>query len=142
MKDQRITFETAKLAKEKGFQWRILQWVDPPYPGGAPRIVSQDGAGEEYNNPCFSKEGKEIVPKYYSPVNPHYPRPTQSLLNRWLREKYKIYVTCGQAIKKSWIYAIGRIDEGIEYDTDKLYASYEEAMEAGLQEALKLIKNE
>jgi hypothetical protein len=147
MKEQRITFETAKLAKEKGFHWRMLQWAQPPYPGGAPRLISLEGAGDEYGNPCFSEKGKEITPKYYNLSNSHWPRPTQDLLNKWLREKHKIYLQIllveQYNPQRGWGYELTYFKNDSVTNTDETasYPTYEEAMEAGLQRALKLVEN-
>jgi len=144
MKEQRITFKTAKLAKEKGFHWRTLQKGDPPYTGTLPRLIVSEGPGEEHNNPCFSENGKEITPKYYEPRNPHYPRPTQSLLQKWLREKHGIHVLAGPIREGKWDYFICNL-VGInigEDSEDSNYSTYEECFEAVLYEALKLIKDE
>ena len=71
-------------------------------------------------------------------------RPTQELAARWLREIHH-YAVCVWFSKdhEKWFYAHGNMDN-IMFDTDYciseyIYDSYEEAFEAGLQEALKLI---
>lgn len=75
-------------------------------------------------------------------------RPTQALAVRWLREVHRIVVdatffppsTDGNA----WRYFIGEMDDmvwnGDYVPSDEFYENYEEAMEAGLKEAIKLIK--
>ena len=64
---------------------------------------------------------------------------------RWLREVhyYAVCVWFSQEHKK-WFYAYGDI-KSIMFDeeysiSDFIYDSYEQALEAGLQEAIKLIK--
>lgn len=104
MEEQLILSETAKLAKEKGFNIRD--------------------------------------PKYW------YPNVTQSLLQKWLREVHKVLVFPFIAWNLiTWGYNIHFIDSKDVYEElDKRvyhganYKSYEEALESGLQEALKLIK--
>lgn len=129
MEEQLISFETAKLAKKKGFD--ISTEI----------FYSKDGELIEVE-PCFChpeddscscgfwdvlKEGKSS-PK----------APTQSLLQKWLREKYHIRIN---------IKALGQCLYNLE--VDKLAGetlilgnrdTYEEALEIGLQEALKLIE--
>ena len=69
---------------------------------------------------------------------------------RWLREVHRIVVDV-TFIPPSvngdvWQYFIGEMDdmvwEGDFESSDRKYSTYEEALEAGLQEAIKLITNE
>lgn len=71
--------------------------------------------------------------------------PTQALAARWLRELHN-YAVCVWYSKthEKWFYAHGDMNN-IVFDTDYLiseyeFDSYEEALEAGLKAALKLIK--
>lgn len=144
MQEQRISFGTAKLAKEKGFHWRTLLRTDPPYPGATVgRIAYSDAPHQQdYRNPCFSEEGKEISPKMYNPNNPHYPQPTQGLLARWIRERHNMHLVCGPIDEGKWEYFIFDLSGQSILTTDEMlnYASYEECMEAAIIEALNLIK--
>lgn len=67
MKDQLISFETAVLSEEKGFDWRPLNYT-----------YKNDGFLQRYENTHLGI--------------PHYPVPTQSLLQRWLREVHQIHI--------------------------------------------------
>ena len=75
-------------------------------------------------------------------------RPTQSLAARWLREVHRIVVDVAFIPPLfdgvNWQYFIGNMDdmvwEGDFEPSERKYATYEEALEAGLQEAIKLIK--
>jgi hypothetical protein len=150
MKEQYITFETAKLAKEKGFMWKHVTFrkmtpgelADPKNERvvkmGVKEAPIWDGDVETGREgaPCYNAEGKEIYPNKYNPRNPHYPRPTQSLLHRWLREKHKLYIAVGKAVA-GWVYAIDSTGGGeIHYNEERTYPTYELATEAALQEAL------
>ena len=115
MKDELVTIETAKLAKEKGFNW-----------------------GEK----CYFDINPNSQAMCYSETNPsHFLMPTQSLLQKWLREVHNIHI---------YIIADGRLDFGmclniIDSPDESGYwnyflKTYEEALEKGLQEALKLIE--
>lgn len=114
MEDQLIAFETAKLAKEKGFN-------------------------EFYQSYYYDKDGNEWI-GFSSNTRDYedkYTRSSQSLLQKWLRETYKIHIEIYFNYKKYCITVLGNSevkDMGFEYST------YEEALETGLQEALKLIK--
>jgi hypothetical protein len=129
MKDELITFETAKLAKEKGFNIPTLHY----YRG--------DG---DFVNPWM-----DVIVKSYHILNHNksiesyfYSAPTQSLLQRWLRDVHKIYLVPTVDIesrKYSWeIYNFNTSKQ--ESGEWEKYNTYEEALEAGLQHALKLIK--
>ena len=120
LKEKLISFETAKLAKEKGFD------------------IETKGF---YNNGIFVNTGSEIG-QYHSFHNGR-PKinddkicsaPTQSLLQKWLREICKINVYCTPS----------DFEEGMWYNNIGSHnpvftGTYEEALEVGLQEALKLI---
>lgn len=117
---QYITFETAKLAKEKGF----TQF------GG--RYYTKDGNGPfGYISECDVKDG--------------FPCVTQSLLARWIREKHNIHIDSYHNAS-GYLYYINKTNGTLVYDSDfdgpndgGAWNSYKEAMESGLQEALKII---
>jgi hypothetical protein len=119
MKETIIKFETAILAKEKGFN-NDLQWC-----GFAP--CSYDEKGNFWKNTFYGIEA-----------------PTQSLLKKWLRDKYHLYVRVGTTSLTTHFPMI----ELVEVDGTRLkgpvyiknYQTYEEGLEVGLFEALKLIK--
>ena len=136
-----VSFETAKLAKEKGFN----ELCNSDYCKG---LINYPHADNEYTNSQISEDGR-------------ISRPTKSLLARWLREKYNVHV-----IPKP-IYDSDRLEQygcdihcpdknGLvftiispvfpvykqtsNHNMTKELGTYEESMEAGLQEALKLIR--
>ena len=123
-----VSFDTAKLLKEAGFN--------------EPCRYSYDNVGGFR----WFKTG-EHTPKGWVPC------PTQALAARWLREVNGIHVSSnifmdsandadGKTVDEwtFWSYDLfdnsGRIIE----ESDDRYDSYEQALEAGLQEAIKLIK--
>ena len=131
MEEQLITLETAKLAKEKGL--------------------------ESFNHDkAYRADGLLLSAKWLTKDNADvYFAPTQSLLQKWLREEKKISIsiitgyTKGGFTFECWIMYDGakeiepilscEIDE--KYGTTFYEKTYEEALEKGLQEALKLINN-
>jgi hypothetical protein len=134
MEEQLISFNTAKLAKEKGFN-----------------IDTVTLAFINYYSESFKGDRKYVITVYsrgvYYGDNPIYLAPTQSLLQRWLRDSYSIHlyiVPYGGG--KGWCIANIR---DVEFDTllyparknfrEVIYITYEQALEAGLIEALKLI---
>ena len=168
MKEQLINFETAKLAKEKDFN--ILQH-SYYFEDGEFKENSLKGTngyyGEEYEfnlsefnenwndkwltkktgDRCFGCSKQKGYLETFS-------APTQSLLQRWLREVHNIYVESyhdltsdGTKIQfyTSWGFLQQKDKNGNRnvngwYDEYNDWKTYEEALEIGLQEALKLIK--
>lgn len=129
-----ITFDTAKLAKEKGFDIPIQHTVNN---------INQlyDIYNEEIN---INSSVVDNWNKFDSVIS----APTQSLLQKWLREKHNISVLIehGRLENESFGY-FPRVFTEINKSSKmfKVFAysnNYEEALEKGLQEALKLIKNE
>tara|TARA_R110000851_G_scaffold36063_1_gene94386 strand:- start:121 stop:546 length:426 start_codon:yes stop_codon:yes gene_type:complete len=141
MKEQLITFNTAKLAKEKGFNWGCNYFYTPDK---KPYITR----GYEYRSDAYVEDhnwnaGMGSYPTKASDVL--CSAPTQSLLQKWLREEHKINVESNylpNIQKYSCLYIPMR---GKACISDRKYVSklkfdtYEEALEEGLQEALKLI---
>ena len=124
MKEQLITFETAKLAKEMGFQ------------SYTPFYYSEDGEIKG------TKIGMHGNPNAYGGIS----APTQSLLQKWLREVHSIYVSIdyliievidSKGVRFDW--SIYNKNESIESKELIGLLTYEEALEKGLVAALKLI---
>jgi len=129
MKEDLISFETAKLAKEKGFYW------------------------ESFNVFIKEEEYKSIrcpIPEKWNSITNSkkaISRPTQSLLQKWLREEHEIvlivglddYADCNTFKFTYWGYKKGDFKPCVK--TDEMYSTWEEALEKGLEEALKLINN-
>ena len=148
MEDTYITFETAKLAKEKGFNERG-HWFYK---------VKSENDVELYG--CKKKElvgFKGYKPIYYK-VNDYHTNkeklnaklyrcsaPTQSLLAKWLREKHEIYVTPRESYAfdqtLEFVCSVNNIfvNHGNNDEPINRFKIYEDAYEKGLQEALKLI---
>ena len=127
MEDTLITFETAKLAKEKGF----------PQEPNKLKIPYYNYKGE------FKGDVKDWLRKYLRKEDTSdvesVSAPTQSLLAKWLREEHNIHLIAYKNINidgYDWCYIT---TDGITNINS--YKTYEEAYEIGLQEALKLINN-
>ena len=126
MEDTRINFETAKLAKEKGF----------PQEPNRRKVPYYNYKGE------FKGDVTDFLRKYLREEDTSdvesVSAPTQSLLAKWLREKHNIHLIAYKNINidgYDWCYIT---TDGITNINS--YKTYEEAYEIGLQEALKLIK--
>lgn len=123
MKEELISFETAKLAKEKGFLQTIWDYNVCDGFGNIHTIAY-------FNSSHPDKEWYALIP--------------QSLLQRWLREEHGIHIevyisdACNFA---SGLYSFtSGIVSPIRLNSIEKFETYESALEYGLQEALKLIK--
>jgi hypothetical protein len=141
MQEELITFKTAKLAKEKGFVngtkgCFIVYKEDDINPKGDKGTKK----GEfEYCKRFSLKNGELDSDEDYN----YLERPTQSLLQKWLREVYNTHLMVEPFYneQKVLVYGFDLITERIEEETivEKGFKTYEEALELGLQEGLKLI---
>lgn len=126
-----VSFDTAKMLKEAGFDVPCNSYYE--LENG--EVVRKDSIGSsDYN-------------AYEATV---CSRPTQALAARWLREVHGIHVysiqtnlpyTEPQTTKWEWGYVIDKVDDpNGESIFDMNFTSYEKALEAGLREAIKLVK--
>ena len=150
MKEEIVSFETAKLAKKKGFSLHIedniqlYQWYDENGKLHSYETIVSKKFG---TNPYRKMDASDFEAKLISMDNSLdnvILAPTQSLLQKWLREKHNIeiiikpiydYVTL-----KVYSYTNSVLNRygAMQYDSSE--TTYEETLEKGLQEALKLIK--
>ena len=156
--DKIISFETAKLAKEKGYFPPIIKLEKLGVP------LYKLGMGS------YNAEGEFAFRNYYNQTNPHYLAPEKQELQEWLiKNKILVLVDyCYECTSTSYFYKIYKfVDEhgkcekwpvkgvrcnnkGIEIeeivgyrDYKRSYSDYEtysDALEAGLQEALNMIE--
>lgn len=127
MTEELVTLKTAKILKEKGFNEFCKD------------IINDNGKLME----TVYRTNNDLPKSFYS-------CPTQSIAQKWLREIRGVYVYVEPVIGKRWKLSFcdfnvpteesdwmeNEINKGNGY---KVYVTYEEALEAGLQEALKLI---
>lgn len=123
MTEELITLETAKLLKEKGFNEYCKN------------VISDKGLMME----TIFRTSKDLPKSFYS-------CPMQSIAQKWIRETKNLHISiirnaCGYG------YDICKADNGTHI-TDGIFKgpngggqwdTYEEALEVGIQEALKLI---
>ena len=123
MNEQLISFETAKLAKEKGFKL---------------------GSGWQIRSLFNIKDGETFCEKTIETPEYACERCTQSLLQKWLREVHNFHITINVGLPHNQfiMYYSNVIKFGKHHKSkfkSEFYQTYEEALEKGLQEALKLI---
>lgn len=110
------------------------------------RMLKEAGFDEVCRSAYYATGNSAVMHERNSMLSPGYvSRPTQALAARWLREVHNTHVGSDMAYSKlmegKWVYLI-RFTDRIEnpYKCVGWFNSYEEALEAGLQEAIKLIK--
>jgi hypothetical protein len=132
--EEYVSFDTAKLLKEAG--WDIpTRGIYRTNRNGDYRFVEYDRKSSLSNCTRCLTDGFAY----------EYLAPTQALAARWIREVYKLQVLSNcECDTMKWYYAIYDIDmidpvRDIHFSEDN-YDTYEQAMEAGLQRAVKMIK--
>ncbi len=129
MKEAYVSFETAKLLKEKGFDEPCNAWY-VPYENGYVKFFMHEEASDSNHF--------EDAPWVVS-------RPTHQMAMAWLREKYNKHCQIGYDIQLEWYYDIIDLKETTLYDYEDMkcwynesnFESYEEAIEAALKYALE-----
>ena len=131
-----ISFDTAKLAKEKGFDEPCLRFYSLNYDVHN-SLLGLDNKANYISNSKWDSLRCDITNNISAP--------TQSLLARWLREKHNMCVEV-YCIACNFIWNICKTDgtdtKSSEYSGPNdggAWDSYEDAMENGLQEALKML---
>ncbi len=135
-----IGFETAKLARECGFPQVRMRDIRNHYNEyghlNGTVLYAKDFIKEKNlsGRDCFMKS---------------YVAPSQAMLQKWIRDKFKIFVTviidpdlCKSKINYSAdVLSLELEKEGLRLlDGFTIYQNYEAALEEGLQETLKLKK--
>lgn len=130
MKEELISFDTSKLAKEKGYKITPDFWGDYSF----------------YTSDGF--KGKANEQGYYYKYTQHegdlYPLISQSLLQKWLREIHNIDIeikitTTGNNIFTGYIGSI--INKAVLVAMTKQCKTFEKTLEISLLTGLSLIKN-
>lgn len=128
MTEEFVTLETAKLLKEKGFKEDVFTFYEAECVEGDLELFES-----------YEVENFNTRPDRFS-------APTQSLAQKWLRETQNIHI-CVYNCACGYGYEISKADNGTHI-TSSVYEgtndgeewdTYEEALEAGILEALKLI---
>lgn len=116
IKEDYVSFEIAKLLKEKGFD----EMTDMEY-NKYGELLSNRMCGHHY---CVHHKG--LFP---------YPAPTLQMAMKWLREVHNLYIWIGHAADKvlSWYYEIHGISDGkVKHIGGIQCGSYEVACEAAV----------
>jgi hypothetical protein len=130
LKEDIISFETSKLAYKANFIFRghTNDWLSTTLP--------------------YHEDGKRNIDFSYDGIS--YPAPTQTLLKKWLRKKHNLlvevnYRTFGCSSGNGYFYMVERKNKDKSmnnYIGKTIFEGFEEeeeALEVGLQVALKII---
>ena len=142
MEDEIVGFKTATLAYDKGFRDTISCIGGKNY-YNLKGELNGDSSNELKEYLRWRKEGGELK-------ETNIPAPTQSVLQKWLREKHNIFVICTQEFYSDGInYLVQvfkytpekeRCYEGtMLYGDNAEFKTYEYSLEFGLKLALELI---
>jgi hypothetical protein len=137
MEETKVTFETAKLAKEKGFFDKNVY--------GEVRLSQT----HYYDNSGILHNIREAFDSKDYDLKDCCNAPTQSLLQKWLREVHNIIVepifdeTADDGFP--WLLCIYKDKQEVITEEHPFFGdyfdNYEEVLEQGLQEALRLIED-
>jgi hypothetical protein len=144
MQEKIISFKTAKLAKEVGFNKKVLfsyEYSDKKsflYCGG---ILYKSAKLYGY----IQNIGYDLYNYNSHKKLNEYSAPTQSELQAWIRKKHNIHISVNPYNNTNQysvhVYNIILSEENnLDYEFNETYNSYEEALEQGLLKALKFIK--
>lgn len=114
--EERIKFETAQLAKEVGFNVPVDKFYNMD--------GTLDSCGHEDWNSHFNA----------------YSCPTQDLLQKWLRNEFKMHVGIDYDTDGWAFFYLSNLKYEENVNWSKNYESYELALEAGLIKILEIIK--
>lgn len=124
-----INFEQAKALKELGFDWKCETfWDDEGSPQEHKWVI------KHYHDYPFAtnEEACTIL------------RPSLSQVQKWLRDKKHYFVHVYLYLDDCWVYEIQDVNDIDKYvyepEPGLWWRSYEEALSAGIDEALELLK--
>lgn len=119
-KEKLILFETAKLAKEKGFDWETFRYYEES------GFISNFWGDKNYNQ---SENA--------------YSAPTQSLLQQWFRVQHDIIVFVTPLSRKTMDWSQKTYESHVikkDFQTHRgNFVTYEEALDEGLRKAFEYI---
>ena len=121
IEEQYVSFDTAKMLKEAGFDVPTV------------RYYHKDGSMS-----AMSLDAQRHLSKIYKDIDT-YPLPTQALAARWLREVHEIDVMIDVYNRDYYVCNVYK-NKHLMIINNIVTSDFEEALEEGLKEAIKLIK--
>ena len=138
--DEICTYEVCKLAKEKGFNEKVYNYYQ------ATKYYWETLRGIELHSTCWKLETDDCYTCYNNGSEDIVSAPTQSLLQRWLREEKGIHISIDyqQGVDEdypSYDYSVYRwpinTDAFVSEEWKDGYSTYEFALEDALKYALE-----
>jgi len=126
MEEQVVTFKTAMMARQKGFNEEC-------------RKIYEFNKDNDFELIELEFEDYETTTMKNTVVALMVTAPTQSLLQKWLREKHDIHINIFRN-EDGHINYTYKFDNPYERST-MWFSTYEKALEEGLYKALQLIKD-
>lgn len=131
IRDEICTYEVCKLAKEKGFNCKVYNYYQ------ATKHYCETLREIELHSVCWKLETDDCYSRYNMGSGDIVSAPTQSLLQRWLREEKGIHIGIGTDGGNDWCYITVVITTGhTEYNTN-IFPTYELALEDALKYTLE-----
>lgn len=140
MEETLVSLEIAKLLKEKGFQQLCFYYYDKDGKINEPFLENGSSTDVDFKVSLTDLlENHNFKYNYYTA----YSAPTQSLTQKWIREVHNIHIIIDFNPTKDngWYYCMVNIITNIPNFSNETFASYEEALEEGIKQALQLINN-
>lgn len=125
-----VSFETAKLLKEKGFDEFCPTFYETDEPDNGPKYSKKLGWFLHNSYDYSDRYGKIIISA-----------PTLSMAMKWLRVVHKLeiypYHQYSQDGNKWWFEIVKFPSPVSDYESNAIYATYEEACEAAIKYCLE-----
>lgn len=120
-----VSYELAKKLKETGFDWECR--------GYYPESGELCGSIEADN---FNHLGSTYKGEWFSDT---ISAPTLWHAQKWLREKHKLHILVDSGLYGKWYYKVFPIGECCIDEGNSNYVTYEQALSAGIESALRLL---
>jgi hypothetical protein len=146
MEEQLVSFETAQLAKNKGFQEKVQKYYRSDRGQKGYLLGGSYSKGAVKSIPSISyimdDSNHNITP--FGSDQEDFSAPTQSLLQKWLREVKFLYICVKHRILGTPLCPIIEFTSNTEAGerNNKWYPTYEEALEEALLHTLKGLPDE
>lgn len=124
MEEQLISFEVAKLAKEKGFEEDVMGWFE----NRGDKWIEDYPPHYDFGYSCYNTRGSNTMS-----------RPTQSLLQKWIRETRGVNIQIYNNAS-GYLFAMAKCEGGTDLGWSEysgpnpsgVWDTYEEALEFAL----------
>lgn len=123
IQEQYVTFEVAKLLKEKDFNEEVRTYYD--------EFGKEHDLSDDFSD--IKNTDIDAYPEFADSLDFHCTRPTQQMAMRWLREVHDIKIMIRPYVDGTYSYEILNGFWYVNFD------SYEDAAEAAIKYCLNLI---